>query len=227
MTLPLILNESELLVCASGALVWPDRRLVAVADLHFEKGSSIAGRGGRMLPPYDTRETLARLSRVMERHRPQTLICLGDSVHDREGWGRLAPDDRAGLARLVGACDWVWIQGNHDPEPPVGFGGMAAEEMNVGGLVFRHAPKTENAQGEVAGHLHPKAAIRAGGRRISSACFVTDGRRMVLPAFGAFTGGLDVLDRAVSSLFREGFQVVMRGAERLHAFPHHALVRIS
>lgn len=225
-TMSLSVNGIDLLACASGALVWPDRHLVVVADLHFEKASSFARRG-RLLPPYDTRETLIRLSSVIDHHRPQTVICLGDTFHDCEGWNRLAPEDRSTLSGLVGRCDWIWIQGNHDPLPPAGLGGSAAREIIEGKLCFRHAPQTGAAPGEVAGHLHPKAALRTRGRRISSACFVTDGQRLLLPAFGAFTGGLDVLDPAVSGLFQEGFQVVLRGAERLHLFPDHALVRIG
>jgi hypothetical protein len=220
----LTVNQAGVLADPAGALVWPDRRLLVVADLHLEKGSSYAAHG-RMLPPYDTRATLGRLAGLIRRYRPAQVICLGDSFHDRHAAARLPEGDAAQLRRLVATQLWVWIAGNHDPAPPVKFGGEVVDELTLGPLTFRHQPLApEHAAGEVCGHLHPKAALSVRGRRISGPCFATDGRRIVLPAFGAYAGGLDVLDPAISSLFgRGGFRVLLPGRDRVHAFTHDRL----
>lgn len=207
----------------SGTLWWPEHRLAVVADLHLEKGSAYARRG-RFLPPYDTHATLARLEAVLERLRPDTVVSLGDGFHDRRGPERLEPDLAERLRRLTGAVDWVWVRGNHDPEPPVGLGGRSALELRLGGLTFRHEPAEGNAPGEVAGHLHPKARVAA--RRLGAVrpCFAGDGRRLLLPAFGSFTGGLDVLDPAIASLFPHGFAAYLLGEERVFRLPHDRLL---
>ncbi len=210
---------------ASGGLWWPERRLLAVADLHLEKASAYAARGGAFLPPYDTRATIDALERLIRRHRPTTVIALGDSFHDRGARLRLAEADTARLRRVTDGIDWIWIAGNHDPEPPLDLGGRMAAEVTVGALTFRHAPAAESAAGEVCGHLHPKASVAVRARLVTARCFVTDGRRMVLPAFGAFTGGLDVHDEAFRAVFRRGFRVLLAGADRLHMFPASRLVR--
>lgn len=183
----------------AGVLHWPDEGLVAVADLHLEKGSSRARRG-TFLPPYDTRATLAALEAVLARLAPRRVIALGDSFHDRQAEDRLDPDDQDRLARLVRSADWIWVRGNHDPEPPRGLGGTAAEAVAIGPLVFRHEPGGAEP-GEVAGHLHPSARIAVRGRSLRRRAFAADGRRCVLPAFGAYTGGLNVLDPAYRGLF--------------------------
>ena len=222
------LNGASLTADPSGALVWPDRRTLVVADLHLEKGSAFAARG-QLLPPYDTRATLARLEALIAKQRPERVICLGDSFHDGEAGGRLAAGDRARLRRLTAACDWVWIEGNHDPEPPEDLGGRTLGELVDGPLAFRHQARkgrgnSPGVAGEISGHWHPKAAVHLPPKRISAPCFVSDGRRLVLPAFGAYTGGLNVLDPAVSGLFKPDFVVHLMHRERLYGFPRDSLV---
>jgi DNA ligase-associated metallophosphoesterase len=226
MSARLTLHDQALLADPSGALFWPAQRLLIVADLHLEKGSSFAQRG-QFLPPYDTRTTLERLTRVARRYRPARVACLGDSFHDRDASARLDGTDRAWLKRLVAAQEWLWIAGNHDPAPPAGLGGAVVEEFRAGPLVLRHQPDgAAYAAGEICGHFHPKAAVAARGRRISAPCFVTDGRRLVMPAFGAYAGGLDVFDPAILGLFRRtGFRVLLLGRERLYLFPQDRLER--
>lgn len=224
MSTRITLNDEALLADPTGALFWPTERLLIVADLHLEKGSSFAHRG-QFLPPYDTRETLDRLARVIQRYRPVRIVCLGDSFHDADAGSRFDRGDLERLRRMVGAHDWTWITGNHDPAPPAGIGGAVAPELRLSRLVLRHQPAAEYQAGEICGHFHPKAAIVARGQRISGACFVTDGRRMVMPAFGAFAGGLDALDPAIGALFgRGGYRVLMLGRERLYLFPRDRLV---
>jgi DNA ligase-associated metallophosphoesterase len=218
-------NGAALIADVSGALWWPAEALLAVADLHLEKGSAFARRG-TLLPPYDTAATLARLADAITHYRPQRLICLGDSFHDRSAAGRLSHSDAAALARLVGACDWIWICGNHDPAPPAGLGGRTAAAWNQAALQFRHEATAGPAAGEISGHFHPKAAIARHGKRAGGRCFVTDGRRLILPAFGAYAGGLDVLDPAIAGLFAGGrFDAHVIGRERLHRLTSSQLAR--
>lgn len=216
-------NGAALQIDPGGALWWPDERLLAVADLHLEKASSLARRG-HLLPPYDTRATLARLTRLVDRHRPALLFCLGDSFHDIEGPDRLDAEDRAALAALAGRTELLWIEGNHDPGTlPQGLGRLV-DEIVLGPLLFRHAAERGFAGGEVSGHYHPKASVFGGLRRYTGRCFVTDGRRLILPAFGQLTGGLDVLDHAYRALFPDGFEVVLLGERRAVRFPAGSLV---
>lgn len=205
----------------TGALYAPDYRVLLVADLHFEKGSSRAGRGVH-LPPYDTRSTLLALRQAVLRYRPERLFSLGDSFHDRGGFGRLDPEDRAEIARIAGETEVVWLTGNHDPEHPPGIPGRVAAEAALGPLGLRHLP-TPGARGEVAGHLHPVAAVVKRGRRLRRKCFAGDGDRLVLPAFGAYTGGLSVFDRAFAPLFRGEFRAWLIGRQAIHAFPSSGL----
>ncbi|ODT11761.1 MAG: phosphoesterase [Kaistia sp. SCN 65-12] len=183
-----------------GALWWPDERTLVVADLHLEKGSSFARRG-QMLPPYDTAATLRRLALVTARLAPVRIIALGDSFHDRRGGERLCEADRAALKELTAATEWIWIAGNHDPEPPRDLGGWSTHELAIGPLTFRHEPRGGDQPGEIAGHLHPAARLVGRGRSIRRRCFAGDGRRLVMPAFGALAGGLNVLDIAFRPLF--------------------------
>ncbi len=184
-----------------GALWWADERLLCVADLHLEKGSSFARRG-QLLPPYDTGETLARLATLIDRLRPKTVVALGDSFHDDDGAHRLSAADRASLGRLQSGRDWIWIAGNHDPHLPEGLAGGRLDELSVGPLTFRHEPAEGLADGEIAGHLHPAARVIGRGRSVRRRCFAGDGYRLILPAFGAYAGGLDVRDPAFAGLFR-------------------------
>ena len=199
----------------SGAFFWESERLLIVSDLHLEKGSSYAARGV-LLPPYDTVATLARLAAVIARHDPRSVIALGDSFHDRKAHERLAPADRQAVAALQARRDWIWIAGNHDPALPRDIGGVVASEVAVGGIVFRHEPT--GAAGEIAGHLHPKARVTTRGRTMERRCFASDGMRAVMPAFGAYTGGLSIRDAAFQKIFRTpGLMAHVLGDNRMHA----------
>jgi len=203
--------------CA-GALYWPDESLLVVADLHLEKGSSFAARG-MLLPPYDTAATLAALGRAVARYRPQLVIALGDSFHDTEGPARLAADDRAALLDLQRGRDWIWVAGNHDPDPAKDIGGVFARSVALGPLTFRHEPTCGAADGEIAGHLHPSACVSQRGRAVTRKCFAADDRRMIMPAFGAYTGGLNIRDRAFVAVFGAlAFTAHLIGERRLYAF---------
>ena len=201
----------------SGALYWPDERLLAVADLHLEKGSSFARRGV-FLPPYDTVATLARLGAVIARYRPRIVISLGDSFHDGDGPQRLPDAARETLALLQRGRDWIWIAGNHDPDPAAGIGGTFSQSCVFGSLTFRHEPSGGVHGYEIAGHLHPVACVSARGRAVRRRCFAKGGNRMVMPAFGAYAGGLNVRDRAFSAIFPTlDFTAHMLGTSRLYA----------
>jgi DNA ligase-associated metallophosphoesterase len=209
-------HGAGLLADASGALVWPAAETLAVADLHLEKGSAFAANG-TPLPPYDSRETLRRLAILLRRYRPRRVICLGDSFHDSDGAGRLAGEEVETLRELTAVHEWIWITGNHDPAPPAGLGGIAAAEFRSSNLVFRHEA-ARKAEGEISGHYHPKASVSVRNRRVGGRCFVTDGRRLILPAFGAYAGGLDARDAAIESLLGSEYRVFILGRSRVHAF---------
>jgi DNA ligase-associated metallophosphoesterase len=200
----------------AGVLYWPEQGLLAVADLHLEKGSSFAARG-QLLPPYDTAATLARLARLIAHYAPRSVVALGDSFHDGGGAARLSADDRENLKALQRGRDWIWLTGNHDPEPAVDIGGVFETTLTIGAFTFRHLPT--GAVGEVAGHLHPVARVAHRGRAVSRRCFAADATRLVMPAFGAFTGGLNVRDAAFADLFGTlKFTAHMLGEDRLYAF---------
>ena len=188
-----------------GALWWPAERTLIVSDLHFEKGSSFAA-AGQLIPPYDTSATLATIEALFEAFRPARLISLGDSFHDGDAEWRMVESDIARIKKLTSATDWVWVEGNHDPDPPKSLGGRAAKVLRINDLVFRHEPTGEI--GEVAGHLHPCAKVLSRVRSLRRSCFVTDGQRLIMPALGAFTGGLNVLDDAYSPCFPDGGMMV-------------------
>jgi DNA ligase-associated metallophosphoesterase len=203
--------------CA-GALYWPEQGLLAVADLHLEKGSSFARRGV-FLPPYDSAATLAQLARLIARYAPRCVVALGDNFHDGEGAQRLHDSDRAHLRALQRGRDWIWITGNHDPEPAAGIGGRFLASLQVGGLTFRHHPTAAAADGEIAGHLHPVARVTQRGRTVGRRCFAANGRQAIMPAFGAFTGGLNVRDAAFLAVFGTlAYTAHMLGDGRLYAF---------
>lgn len=199
-----------------GVLFFPELDLLAVSDLHLEKGSSFARRG-ILLPPYDTAATLRMLQEVVDRYRPRTVISLGDSFHDPEASGRMPEPFRRQLEQMAAGRDWFWITGNHDPLAPHGLPGETVGEIAIGNLLFRHEPSSGAVEGEIAGHLHPCARIVQRGRSLRRRCFASDGRRMIMPAFGAFTGSLNVLDRAYAGLFlRETLRAYMLGADRIY-----------
>jgi DNA ligase-associated metallophosphoesterase len=210
------LNGETLVLDLNGALYWPAEETLVVADLHFEKGSSFARRG-QLLPPYDTRATLARIEALAARYTPARIIALGDSFHDRDAGNRLDDFERAILLRLGEAMEWIWITGNHDPMPPSWLNGRVTEEAAIGGLVFRHEPSQIPEAGEIAGHLHPCATVTRRGRSLRRRCFVSDGLRMVMPAFGAYAGGLDVREEPVRSLFADDFFAYLLGSRRVYA----------
>lgn len=210
------LAEMTLVVDPAGALYWPEQGLLAVSDLHLEKGSSYARRG-IFLPPYDTAATLSRLGALVARYAPRVVVALGDSFHDGGGPSRVGDDDRATLAGLQRGRDWIWIAGNHDPDPPEGLGGTCTATLQIGPIAFRHEPSPDGA-GEIAGHLHPVARVSQRGRAVSRRCFAANGERLVMPAFGSYAGGLNIRDRAFKALLGRAFTAHLLGEDRLYAF---------
>ena len=197
-----------------GALWWPDRQTLVVSDLHVEKGSDFARRG-QLLPPYDTGATLALIETLAAKFQPRMIISLGDSFHDRQAERRLSAQSVRRIRRLTSRYSWYWVEGNHDPEPPAFLGGHGVRSLRLGACVFRHEPTGET--GEIAGHLHPVARIAGRGKSLRRKCFVTDGQTMLLPSMGAYTGGLNVLDPAISRIFRDGAMVFAVNGTRVHS----------
>jgi uncharacterized protein len=208
----------------SGALWLAAERALVVADLHLEKGSSYAARG-QMLPPYDTRETLRRLAAEVEALAPAVVILLGDTFHDRRSESRLAADDAQALRDLARGRGLVWVVGNHDADGPRALPGEVANQLTVAGLTLRHEPGAGLQSGEVSGHLHPAARVRATRGSVRRRCFVTDAERMILPAFGAYAGGLNVRDAAFAGLFARSPLTGALGFGRVHAVGWRSLVR--
>ncbi len=203
---------------AAGALWIAAERALVVADLHLEKGSAHAARR-IMLPPYDTAATLARLALAVARYRPRVVVALGDSFHDRRAGERMAAIDRVGLRALTAGRDWIWIAGNHDPDPPEGVGGTALPSLCLGPLTLRHEPSPTPVAGEIAGHLHPVARVWSAAGSTRRRCFVADGARCVMPAFGAYAGGLNILDVAFASLFEGAARAYALGRDRIYRVP--------
>lgn len=213
----IVLGSAALVADPSGALYWPSEGLLVVADMHLEKGSSFA-RYGQFLPPYDTAATLLRLAGALGRYNPRAVLALGDNFHDGDGPARLAEDDRATLHAMQRGRDWIWLAGNHDPDPAAGIGGEFSATLAIGPLNFRHEPTAESEDIEIAGHLHPVARVAARGRAVSRRCFARSEFRMVMPAFGAYAGGLNVRHAAFAEVFRTlSFTAHLLGAERLYA----------
>ncbi|MEL7542482.1 MAG: ligase-associated DNA damage response endonuclease PdeM [Pseudomonadota bacterium] len=191
----------------SGALWSPTHRMLIAADLHLEKGSSYARRGA-FLPPYDSRQTLRRLKQAILHFDPCTVVLLGDSFHDVGGMAQIGADERALLAQMQRKREWIWITGNHDPEIAAWLGGDVRETIALGDVVLRHDPvvgvgpsRSPDGVGEIAGHLHPVARIVRHGRSLRRRSFVSDGVRLVMPAFGAYAGGLNVCDDSFAAVF--------------------------
>lgn len=214
---PIHLAGERLMLDPMGALFWPEQRLLAVSDLHLEKGSSFARRG-MLLPPWDTHATLDRLTLLLRRWSPLTVVALGDSFHDAAASRRLPVTERQRLKGMAQAHRFVWVLGNHDPSPPDGLDGESVATFSAGPIVFRHEGIGVAVPGEVVGHHHPKATIQARTGAVSRPCFVFDGRRLMMPAFGAYTGGLDVLDPAINRLFPRGGRVFLLSKDRLFSF---------
>ena len=206
----------------SGALWIEAASLLIAADLHLEKGSAFAARG-QLLPPYDTGETLRRLAGEVEALAPRTVVFLGDTLHDGRAEARIAQPDEQRLAAIALGRTLVWVVGNHDADGPRRLPGEIAAELSVDALRLRHEPKGGLQPGETAGHLHPCARIVARGRGVRRRCFITDGQRVILPAFGAYAGGLSVRDVAFKGMFAPSPIVVALGTDRAHAVPWAAV----
>jgi uncharacterized protein len=215
-TQPISVCGKAFIADQSGALYWHGERALIIADLHLEKGSSYAARG-QMLPPYDTRATLMRLAETIDRHDVETVIALGDSLHDAGAASRISRDDLDILRIMQEDRRWIWVTGNHDPAVANIFGGEVAEEIELEGLSLRHIPRQGRVTHEIAGHMHPAAKLSLYGSALRRPCFVGNGLRLILPAFGVFTGGLNVLDDAFAPLFGDdGLSVWMLGQEGLY-----------
>ena len=185
---------------AAGALFLEGDAILVLADLHLEKGSSYAARRV-FLPPYDTAATLARVAALVAAYAPRAVIALGDSFHDRRAAERIHHRDVDVLRAMQAGRQWIWIAGNHDPDPPENLGGEAREDFHLGPLVFRHEPRQGVSRGEIAGHLHPVARVVTARGSLRRRCFASDGERCVMPAFGAYAGGLNLRDEAFGRLF--------------------------
>lgn len=207
----------EMQALPAGALYIPAFATLVMADLHLEKGSAVARRGA-LLPPYDSQATLARLSACIEALAPRRVICLGDSFHDGDGPARMTAGDRGRLEQMVAGRQWLWVAGNHDRETTALIGGTVVKETILAGIAFRHQALSTASGYEISGHFHPKACLTINTRRITGRCFVSDGRRLILPAFGAYAGGLDVFDPAITALMAPSFQVHLIGQRRVHCF---------
>ena len=217
---PIELGRAELAADRSGVLFIEANRTLIVSDLHLEKGTSLARRR-TLLPPYDTRSTLRRLQLAMERLRPKTVIALGDSFHDLNGAVRLCDEDRASLATLQKGRDWLWIAGNHDPVLPLELGGERAGEWRFGAVTFRHEPSSSS--NEVTGHFHPCARVSRDGHSQRRPCFAIGSGRLIMPAFGAYTGGLNVLEPAIAGLFAAEPAIAVLGRSGIYPVSRHQL----
>lgn len=202
---------------AQGALYWRERQALIVADLHFEKASAYAARG-QMLPPYDSRATLDALEAAITATAPHEIWCLGDSFHDMGASDRMSGDTRERLARLTGARRWTWITGNHDPLPSPSLGGETIEEVRINGVILRHEARGGEVEPEISGHFHPKWRLSLRGRSVSRRCFVLGASKLIIPAFGALTGGLDAGAPAIRALIGEGSEALVPLSDRLLRF---------
>jgi DNA ligase-associated metallophosphoesterase len=204
-----------------GALFWPARRALLVADLHLEKASWFA-KSGQMLPPYDSIATLADLTAIAAATDAAEIWCLGDSFHDRAGCDRLPAEARALLTALTGWTRWTWITGNHDPGIADHCGGEIVEEAEVDGLLLRHEAEPDEARPELSGHFHPKLRLHLRGRLVSRRCFVATERKLILPAFGALTGGLAAHHPEIVRAVGGGAEALVPVQDRLLRFPNAA-----
>lgn len=202
-------QQTRLQALPTGALFWPDQQLLVVSDLHFGKSARLSAVGGAQLPPYETRDTLLRLQADVTRTRAQTVICLGDSFDTPDIETVLPEQDRLWITQLQAGRGWVWIEGNHDPGP-VSLGGSHFAELGLAPLTFRHIAKGGDS-GEVSGHYHPKARLALRGRTLSRPCFLVDRDRLILPAYGAYTGGLRTDTTVLCNLMRPDAMAILTG----------------
>jgi uncharacterized protein len=213
---PMSICGKTFLAHMSGALYWPSERALIVSDLHLEKGSHFASRG-QMLPPYDTRETLRKLADAIDYFNPNTVIALGDSLHDANAADRIDEVDLQTLHIMQEDREWIWITGNHDPEIAKVLGGHTLPSLTVEGITLRHEPRAGAVTHEIAGHFHPAGRLVMHGTALRRPCFVGNGLRLVLPAFGAYTGGLNILNEAFEPLFgNDGMAVWMLGQDGIY-----------
>lgn len=216
-------DEEMRLVASAGrwgrALFWPRENALLLADLHLEKASFFA-QAGQMLPPYDSRETLGRIAEALRETGARRVFCLGDNFHDSAGAARLEPHAAGMLAALTRATDWVWITGNHDAEARPATG-VLAEEIEVSGLILRHRATPGETRPELSGHYHPRLSVAARGRRITRPCAVASESRLILPAFGALTGGMDAADPAILAAMQpaRAIDALVPAAGRLVQYP--------
>jgi len=203
---------------ADGALFWPAEQALLVADLHLEKASWFA-RFGQFLPPYDSHATLTALAAEVERTGAKRLYCLGDSFHDRFGCERLPATARELLSTLTAKLDWTWIVGNHDPGFADHCGGRIEEEVEIGGIILRHEAVREEPRPEISGHFHPKLRLHLKGRHVSRRCFVTSPAKIIMPAFGSLTGGLDAHHPEILGSVGSNAAALVPVSDRLLRFP--------
>jgi uncharacterized protein len=215
---PLSFADRHFLATLEGALFWPAQEALLVADLHLEKASWFA-RIGQFLPPYDSIATLTGLTGEVERTGAKRLYCLGDSFHDRFGCDRLPTQARDLLTRLTGELDWVWILGNHDPGFADHCGGRLVDELEIDGLVLRHEANVADMRPELSGHFHPKLRLQIKGRRVSRRCFVASSNKLILPAFGSLTGGLDAAHPEIIRNVGTDAAALVPVSDRLLRFP--------
>jgi uncharacterized protein len=220
----LSLGDLVFAIDPAGALFEKTEKLLVVSDLHLEKGSAFAKRGS-LLPPYDTHDTLLRLEALLEKTQAATVISLGDTWHDGLGERRMNPSDRAIFESLRKRAKWIWITGNHDPDPHSLEHEMIAENVLIKGVYFRHVPSVDHNDPEISGHLHPVAKIRLRGQSVRRKCFISNQHRCILPAFGAYTGGLNIMDYAFAPLFPgHDFVVRMLSAGKVYQIGRPSLV---
>ena len=213
---PFSFAGQEMRLVQGRALYWVEERALLLADLHLEKGSHYV-RFGQMIPPYDSRETLGRVAAAVRETDARRVFCLGDSFHDATGHARLEPHAAGMLAALTRALDWVWIAGNHD----AGGMGETLTEAQVRGLALRHEARAGDESPEISGHFHPRLTVSARGRRIARACAVSTGTRMILPAFGAFTGGMDAAAPEILAALQpaRAIDALAQAGDRLVRYP--------
>ncbi|MCY6382508.1 ligase-associated DNA damage response endonuclease PdeM [Hoeflea prorocentri] len=224
-TAEIVINDTLAVCDPLGSLYLPDSDTLVVSDLHLETGAAYARRG-MMLPPYDTALTLTLLTSVIERYRPARVVSLGDSFHDRRGASALPEASQLQIRALMAGREWFWIAGNHDPDHPDGLAGDCVQELYLDGLCFRHEPlENEDATGEIAGHLHPAARVVRRGKGVRRPCFATDGQRLIMPAFGVTTGGLNIRNAAFDGLFDlQSLTAHLLGRERIYSVPFGRLI---
>ena len=206
------------LATADGALFWPERQALLVADLHLEKASWFA-RLGQFLPPYDSHATLTALAAEVERTKATRLYGLGDSFHDSFGCERLPATARALLTELTSKLDWTWIVGNHDPGFADHCGGRIEDEVEIGGIILRHEAERDEVRPEISGHFHPKLRLQLKGRRVSRRCFVSSASKIIMPAFGSLTGGLDAHHPEIMGNVGSKAAALVPVSDRLLKFP--------